>query len=216
MDTHGFGGQAGEQAKIFMNNQEIARIFNGMALYFQMQDVAFKPQAYEKVAINLETLSEDVEALYKKEGIEGLKNISGVGQGIAEKIIEYIKTGKIKEYQALQKKIPVNIKELIAVEGIGPKIVKALYQKLKIKNLQDLEKAAKAGKIRDLPHFGLKTEQNILQSIEFLQRSKGRFLLGEILPKVDEIIKQLKMSLKFKGKQLFLLVQYYPWLCFSL
>ena len=163
-----------------------------MALYFQMQDVAFKPQAYEKVAINLETLSEDVEALYKKEGIEGLKNISGVGQGIAEKIIEYIKTGKIKEYQALQKKIPVNIKELTAVEGIGPKIVKALYQKLKIKNLQDLEKAAKAGKIRDLPHFGLKTEQNILQSIEFLQRSHGRFLLGEILPKVDEIIRQLK------------------------
>jgi len=175
-----------------MLNQEIAKIFYEIAQYLEMQDVAFKPQAYEKAALNLETLSEDINEIYKKQGIEGLKKIPGVGQGMAEKIVEYIKTGKIKEHQELKKKMPVNIEELTSVEGIGPKMVRDLYKYLKIKNLKDLEMAAKAKKIRNLPHFGIKTEQNILESIEFLKRSKGRFLLGEILPYVYEIINQLK------------------------
>ena len=178
-----------------MINQEIAKIFYEIATYLEMQDIAFKPQAYEKAGLNLETLSEDVEDIYKREGLEGLKEIPGIGQSMAEKIVEYIRTGKIKEHQGLKKKMPVNIEELTSVEGIGPKMVRDLYKNLKIKNLKDLEKAAQAGKIRDLPHFGLKTEQNILEGIEFLKRSKGRFLLGEILPKVYEIIAQLK-SLK--------------------
>jgi len=175
-----------------MLNQEIAKIFYEIAQYLEMQDVAFKPQAYEKAALNLETLSEDINEIYKKQGIEGLKKIPGVGQSMAEKIVEYIKTGKIKEHQELKKKMPVNIEELTSVEGIGPKMVRDLYKYLKIKNLKDLEMAAKAKKIRNLPHFGIKTEQNILESIEFLKRSKGRFLLGEILPYVYEIINQLK------------------------
>jgi DNA polymerase (family 10) len=175
-----------------MINQEIAKIFYEIALYLEMQDIVFKPQAYEKAALNLETLSEDMEDIYKRGGIDALKEIPGIGQSMAEKIVEYLKTGKVKEHQLLKKKMPVNIEELTSVEGIGPKMVRDLYKQLKIKNLKDLEKAAKAGKIRDLPHFGLKTEQNILEGIEFLKRSKGRFLLGEILPKVYEIIVQLK------------------------
>ncbi len=175
-----------------MTNQELSKIFQNIALYFEMDDVPFKPQAYEKASINLETLSEDVKDIFKKGGREALEEIPGVGKNIADKIIEYIKTGKIKEYQALKKKIPVNIEELISVEGIGPKGVKYLYKTLKIKNLKDLERAAKAGKIRNLPNFGEKKEQNILEGIEFLKRSKGRFLLGEILPKVQEIISELK------------------------
>jgi len=175
-----------------MLNQEIAKIFYEIAQYLEMQDVAFKPQAYEKAALSLETLAQDVNEIYKKQGIEGLKEIPGIGQSMAEKIVEYIKTGKIKEYQELKKKMPVNIEELTSVEGIGPKMVRDLYKYLKIKNLKDLERAAKSGKIRNLPRFGLKTEQNILESIEFLKRSKGRFLLGEILPYVYAIINQLK------------------------
>lgn len=178
-----------------MNNQEIAKIFYEIALYLEMQDVAFKPQAYERAALNLETLSEDIEEIYKKGGLKALEEIPGIGKNMSEKIVEYLKTGKIKEHQALRKKMPVNLEELTSVEGIGPKMVRDLYKNLKIKNLQDLEKAAKAGKIRKLPNFGLKTEQNILEGIAFLKRSKGRFLLGEILPIVYEIIDKLK-SLK--------------------
>jgi len=192
-----------------MANRELAKIFNEIALYFEMDDVAFKPpargrgsskidvtrfrrQAYEKAAINLETLPEDVENIYKNGGREALEEIPGVGKNIADKIIEYIKVGKIEEYEKLKKKTPVSVDELISVEGIGPKGVSYLYKKLKIKNLKDLERAAKAGKIRNLPNFGKKKEQNILEGIEFVKRSKGRFLLGEILPKVQEIISELK------------------------
>jgi len=175
-----------------MKNREIAKIFYRIAFYLEMENVAFKPQAYEKAALILETLPEDVESVYKKGGLKALEDIPGVGESIGEKIIEYIKTGKIKEYEDFRKKIPIEIEELKSVEGIGPKMIKELYEVLKIENLADLEKAAKAGKIRNLPHLGEKTEKNILQSIEFLKRTKGRFLLGEILPVVSEIIENLK------------------------
>lgn len=175
-----------------MVNRELAKIFYEIAQYLEMEEVSFKPQAYEKAAIAMETLEEDIERIYKKGGIKALKDIPGVGESIAEKIIEYVKTGKIGEYQRLKKKIPVNLGELTNVEGLGSKKVKVLYQKLKIKNLKDLEQAAKTGKISPLFGFGPKTEKNILEGIEFLKRSKGRFLLGEILPAVKEVCEKLK------------------------
>ncbi|MEK7593520.1 MAG: helix-hairpin-helix domain-containing protein, partial [Patescibacteria group bacterium] len=179
-----------------MFNQGLSKIFHEIALYFEMEGGetpgSFKSQAYEKAALSLETLQEGADEIYKKQDIGGLKNIPGVGQGIAEKIIEYIKTGKIKEHRQLKKKIPVNIEELAAVEGIGPRKIKILYQKLKIKNLDDLEAAARAHKIAPLFGFGEKTEKNILEGIKFLKRDKGKFLLGEILPFVGEIEERLR------------------------
>ena len=178
-----------------MKNQEIAKIFSEIANYLEMEGVQFKPYAYQKAAITLETLEEDVEEIYKRGGLDALKEIPGVGESIALKIEEYLKTGKIKYYEEFKKKIPVNLEEIIAVEGMGPKKTKVLYEKLGIKNLKDLERAAKAHKIASLFGFGEKTEKNILEGITFLKRSKGRFLLGEILPRVEEIEEKLK-SLK--------------------
>ncbi|HOK35160.1 MAG TPA: DNA polymerase/3'-5' exonuclease PolX [Candidatus Pacearchaeota archaeon] len=178
-----------------MLNQELAKMFSEISLYLEMDNVPFKPQAYEKAAVALESLNEDVKDIYQKGGREAIENIPGVGKSIADKIIEYIETGKIKYYEDYKKKMPVNIEELISVEGVGPKTVKVLWEKLKIKNLEDLEKAARDHKIRELFGFDEKSEQNILQGIEFLKRDKGRFLLGEILPRAKEIENLLK-SLK--------------------
>lgn len=175
-----------------MKNQEIAKILYSLAEYLEMDGVAFKPQAYEKAAIGVESLEADMENIYKKEGLEGLKKIPGVGESIAEKIEEYLKTGKIKYYDDFKKKTPVDFGGLSAVEGLGPKKIKALYEKLGIRNLDDLESAAKSGKIRDLPGFGEKMEKNILTSIVFLKRDKGRFLLGEILPLAKEVQAKLE------------------------
>ncbi|MEK7548878.1 MAG: DNA polymerase/3'-5' exonuclease PolX [Patescibacteria group bacterium] len=177
-----------------MINQDLSKIFYKMALYLDMEGdkVPFKSIALKKVAVNLEALNEDVESIYKKGGLKALKEIPGVGEGIAFKIEEYLKTGKIKELTALKKKTPVDLEELIGIEGLGPKKIKILYQKLGIKNIKNLEKAAKIHKIAPLFGFGQKTEDNILEGIEFLKRSKGRFLLGEILPKVSEIIAEFK------------------------
>jgi len=178
-----------------MKNQEIAKIFYEIAFFLEMEGVQFKPFAYQKAAITLEGLEEDVEEIYKREGFEGLKKIPGVGESIAKKIEEYLKTGKIKYYEDYKKKYPINLEELMGIEGVGPKRIKVLYEKLRIKDLKDLEEAAKAHKIAPLFGFGEKTEKNILEAIEFAKRSKGRFLLGDILPRVKEVYEKLK-SLK--------------------
>ena len=175
-----------------MRNQEIAKIFYNIAKYLQMDGVAFKPYAYEKAGNSLEALEKDVGEIYNKGGLKALMEIPGVGKNISDHIEEYLKSGKVKVYEQLKKKLPLNIDELVRVEGMGPRKVKILYQKLGIKNLKDLEKAAKKHQIAPLFGFGQKTEDNILQGIDFLKRSKGRFLLGDIMPIVKEVFGKLK------------------------
>ncbi len=162
-----------------------------IAEFLKMDKIDFKPFAYEKAAQSLESLEEDVGEIYKKGGLKSLEEVPGVGKSIAEKIEEYLKKGRIKYLSDLKKKTPINMEEMVRVEGLGPKKIKVLYQKLDIKNVKDLEKAAKTHKIALLFGFGEKTEKNILEGIEFLKRSKGRFLLGEILPWVKEISEKL-------------------------
>ena len=157
-----------------------------------MKDIAFKPQAYERAARLIEDMEEDVEKIYQKGGVKALMEIEGVGQGLAEKIEEFIKTGKIKEYEKLKKECPVDLEALSAIEGLGPKMIKALYEKLGVRDVRDLEKAAKAHKIQQLERFGPKVEENILRGIEFAKGGHGRFLLGQILPLARKIEKRLQ------------------------
>ena len=175
-----------------MTNNEISKILYEIAEYLAMEDVAFKPRAYEKAAIVIDDLEEEVREIYKKEGLKGLEKIPTIGKGIAKVIEELLKTGKTKEHEQLKKKTPVKLSELTAVEGIGPKMIKKLYKELGVRNLKDLEKAAKTGKIRYLEDFGEKSEQNILQGIEFLKRSGNRFVLGFIMPDVRQIEERLR------------------------
>ncbi|MBL7150914.1 DNA polymerase/3'-5' exonuclease PolX [Candidatus Microgenomates bacterium] len=178
-----------------MRNQELAKIFYEIADYLKMEEVSFRSYAYQRAATTLETLEEDIGEIYQEGGKKALEKIPTIGKNIAEKIEEYLKTGKIKTYQRLKKKTPINLGEISTIEGMGPRKAKILYQKLNIRNLKNLEKAAKAHKIAPLFGFGEKTEKNILEGIKFLKRSKGRFLLGEILPKVEEVQEKLE-SLK--------------------
>lgn len=179
-------------------NQTLANIFREMSFLLEMENIPFKPRAYEKAAFSLESLSVDLDELYKKEGFNALLEIPGVGKGIAEKIEEYIKTGKIKEYLSLAKKTPVDLKELSGIEGIGPKHIKTFYQKLKIKNLKELETAAKLGKIRNIPGFGKKSEEKILKILELKLKSEKRYLLSDILPAVKRIEDKLRLANSFK------------------
>ncbi len=175
-----------------MKNLELAQIFYQMAEFIEMNEVSFQSRAYNKAARVLDSLDMDIEEIYQKEGIKGLKKIEGIGESIAKKIEEYIKTNKIKAYQRFKKQCPVDLEKLIAVEGLGARKIKVLYKELGIKNLKDLEKAAKAGKIAELEGFGQKSEQNILQAIEFVKSGQSRFLLGRALPVVRQIISRLE------------------------
>ncbi len=175
-----------------MTNSEIARILYEISEYLEMEDVAFKPRAFEKAGIIIESLEEDISEIYKKEGLKGLEKIPSIGKAISEIIEDLIRTNKSKYYERLKKKTPVKLGELTAVGEVGPKMIKKLYRDLGIKNLKDLEKAAKAGKIRNLEDFGIKSEQNILQGIEFLKKSGGRFILGFIMPDIRKIEQRIR------------------------
>ncbi len=173
-------------------NQEIAKIFYEIAILLDMKEVAFKPRAYEKAALIIETLEEDIKDIYKKGGLKALTDMPGIGQGIAERIEEYIKTGHIKDYERLKKQVPVDVSGLTSIEGLGPKSVYKLYKKLGIKTVGELEKAAKAGKLRDLDGFGEKSEQKILKGIEFAKKGQGRFVLGFVFPTIKSILERIK------------------------
>ena len=176
-----------------MVNSELAKMLYEMALLLEMKDVPFKPRAYEHVALSVEGLEEDVKDIYKKGGTKALMaGIPGVGQGIAGFIEEYIKTGRVKEYEKMKKETPVDISGLKAVEGVGPKMIKTLWQKLNVRTREDLERAARAGKIRKLEHFGKKSEEKILKGIEFLKSSGGRRILGHVLPEILTLEKMIQ------------------------
>ena len=174
------------------SNAEIARLLSNMAVFYEMEGVQFKPRAYERAAEAVETLDETVADVFARGGRKALDGIPGVGPGIAAHLEEILTTGTFEEYKRMRKRVPVAVEELNPVEGIGPKMIKVLYQQLRIKNLKDLEAAARAGKIKKIPHFGAKSEEKILKGIEFLKKSKGRFLLGSIQPTVRDMEERLR------------------------
>lgn len=175
-----------------MVNREISRILFEMAELLEMERVLFKPRAYERASESVASFDADLNDLYKKGGVKALKTVPGVGEGIALKIEEYLKTGHIKEYERLKKKLPVNISELTAIDGVGPKAIKVLWQKLRIRNAADLERAARQGKIAKLPRFGKKSEEKILKGIEFIKSAGKRFRLGDMLPYIRRLADELK------------------------
>ena len=177
-----------------MANKELAHIIYLISVYLEMEGMPFRPAAYKKAAFSIEAMEEDIDDLYRREGNKGIENIPGVGINIAQRIEEYIKTGKISYYEELKKGMPVDLEDLLSVEGIGPKSIRDLYLYRKIKSLNDLETAAKNGKLRDIPNFGLKTEINIIEAINFLKRDQGRSLIGTILPIVEMMCREMRES----------------------
>ena len=165
-----------------ISNQEIALILSTISEYLAMQDIPFKPQAYSRAAQGIADLEKSVREVYEEGGAKALRNIPGVGQSIAEHIEELLKTGKLKYFEQLKKQAPVDVAGLTAISGLGPKSIKRLYTELKVRNVADLAKAARAGKVRDLAGFGAKAEENILKGIEFLKKDGGRFNLGQVAP----------------------------------
>jgi len=174
-----------------MNNREIAKVLREMAAYYEMEDVPFRPAAYERAADSLEAAGEEASVLFKSEGRDGLKKIPGVGEGIAFHIAGLLKKGTFPEYAKFRKKYPFDLGALTSVENIGPKTAKTLYEKLSVRNLYDLEKAAVTGRISRLPHFGKKTEENILRGIALRKKVGERRLLGDVLPLANRLEAEL-------------------------
>jgi DNA polymerase (family X) len=180
------------------SNLEVAKIFREIAYILEMgvtekgeenqkSNLIFKIRSYRRAADVIENLYSEIDDIYRKESLDGLLKIPSIGKAIASKLEEYITTGKMHYYDDLTKEIPLNIGEFLNLEGIGPKTIIALYQKLGIRNISDLEKAALDGKIRNVSGFSQRREEIILKKIKFLKKGTERRLIGEIYPLVKQI-----------------------------
>ncbi|MGI0048212.1 MAG: helix-hairpin-helix domain-containing protein [Nitrososphaera sp.] len=178
-----------------MINPEVAKVMRDLGFLTEVGDddpnAQFRARAYYRAADTIASLPQDVADIYGKSGVKGLLEIPSVGKAIAAKIEEYVKTGKVRALEDMKAKVPINVDELYGLEGIGPKTIRALYDRLKIKSLADLEKAASEGRLRAVPGFTEKKEQDILKKIEFFKKGKGRRIIGEVYPLVKRIEKGL-------------------------
>jgi DNA polymerase (family 10) len=179
-----------------IKNSDVAKAMRDLGFLTEMMEedpnVQFRARAYYRAADTIASLQENVTDIYGRHGVNGLLEIPSVGKAIASKIEEYLKEGKIQHLEELKAKVPIYIDELYGIEGIGPKTIKMFYDKLQIKNLADLEKAATEGKLKTLPGFTEKKEQDIFKQIEFFKRGKGRLIIGEVYPLVKQIEKRLQ------------------------
>jgi len=179
-----------------VNKDEIAKQFYDIAELMEILDKnKFKVRAYKNAARNISSSDLDIMKLYEN---DDLKSIDGVGDSTAEKIKQYIEDGKIDYLEEIKKEVPDGLKDIFDLNGVGRKTAMKLYNKKGISNLDELEEACQNGELRHMDGFGQKTEQNILDSIEYKRKFSGRYridvaknyskqLVDYLKPHVDKI-----------------------------
>jgi DNA polymerase (family 10) len=173
-----------------MRNAEVAELLYNISELLELKgENTFKIRAYARAARAIEGISEDIDKISIE---KRLNEIPGVGEAIAEKIEEYLTTGKLGYYEDIKKEIPEELHELLKIPGVGPKSVKFLHEKLGIKSVDELEKAATEHRLRRLSHFGETKEGNILKAIGRYRQRSTRIPLGTALPLVKEIVNDLR------------------------
>jgi DNA polymerase (family 10) len=173
-----------------MNNRELADTFTLIADLLEIKgEIIYKTLAYRKAAESLTSLGRDVNQ-YWKEG--KLKEIPGVGQAIADKIDELLRTGELEFLKKLEAEVPPGLAGWLQVPGMGPKKAALIWQELGLTKLSELEQAAKNGQLRDLPGMGEKSEAQIVAGIESLARRSGRIPLGRAWPLAQELLAKLR------------------------
>ncbi len=172
-------------------NDIVAGLFEEYADRLEAGGDDYRPRSYRRAAENIREHAESVEKL-AAEGEDAIKSIEGVGDSIAGKIDEYVRTGTIERVEEAREELPVDMEALTRVEGVGPKTIGDLYRELGITDLDDLEARAQAGEIRELDGYGVKTESNILDNLEFARESGERALLGETRPVAEDVLAHLR------------------------
>ena len=175
-----------------MSNAEIAMMLRRIAflveLDFEDSQQAentrsnFKSRAYSKAADQIQNLPIDIKHLYEEKGLNGLLQIPSIGKAIATKIAEFLNTGTVDYYDKLKLRYPIQIDDFLELEGVGPKTLLQILNKVSFKNLDELQELAKNRELQVVPGFSAKKELNILKKIEMHRTGQKRFLLGDIYP----------------------------------
>jgi len=174
-----------------MTNSQIAQTILQIAEILDLLgEDRFRVIAYERAASTVRMLGEDLSGIYKHGGIKELEDIEGVGESIALKIEELLKTGKLKYLEDLKKKVPASEITFLQIPGVGPKTAVKLVKELKVKTIEQLGKKLQSKQAAK--YFQEKTRQNILRGIEILKRMGTRKLLTFAMPIAQDIVLALK------------------------
>jgi len=172
-------------------NAEVAQVLYEIGELLSIKGDRFRSRAFLMAAQRVTALTEDIRKIRERGELQG---IPGVGKSIAAIIEEFLDTGESRQLEEMRESLPQGVRDLMQLGGVGPKIAMRLNSELGIVSIDELESAVKAGKLLDLKGFGAKTEENLLKSIEEFRGRQERFLLGEILPVIDEIISHMSGS----------------------
>ncbi len=173
-----------------MKNREIADLLEEMADILEFKgENPFKISAYRKASRIIGDLTQDIEEIAEQ---GKLKEIPGIGEGMAQKIVEYLKTGKISKFEEARKGVSDELIAIMDIPGMGPKTLSMLHREKGISNLSQLEKALEDGSLRGLFGIGEKKIENIKRGIQLLKQSKGRMNLGIAFPLAKRIVEALR------------------------
>src|ERR1700736_5546893 len=174
-----------------MDNKQVARILQDTADLLQIDGAIIgRYRSYEKAAEMIAGMSESIAKL--AEDVDKLTELPGIGDRMAEHIQEILKTGDYSLRAKLLKKFPRTLLEVLTLQTLGPKKVAFLWSTFQAATVADVEKLAREGKLRDVPGFGEKTEQNILKAVEAFKKSSGRFRIDKVEPIAAEIISYIQ------------------------
>ncbi len=167
------------------DKQELARIFAEIAVLLELKgENPFKIRAYEAAARILEELDGDLESFVASGRMDATK---GIGQALGLKIREFLAEGRLKYYEELKESVPAVLFELVKIPGLGPKKALQLHERLGVNSIGELEYACRENRLVTLPGFGAKTQERILQGIDYVKRFQGQFLLADVWPLAEKI-----------------------------
>ena len=173
-----------------MDKDAVAEVLKEIGVLLELKgENPFKTRAYVNGARTLEGLTEPLETLIQE---ERLGEVKGIGKALVEKITELVETGELEYYTNLKASIPAGLIEMLDVQGMGPKKVKALHDKLGIESIEALEAACEAGQVAELDGFGKKSEEKILESIAFKRQHASHHHRHKMLIAAEPILDDLR------------------------
>ncbi len=171
-------------------NAELVAAFNRLANLLEIKgENPFKIRAYRNAARTIEGLGRSVEEMVRAG--EDLTQLPGIGKDLAQKIKDFVETGRIEKLEELEREIPAPLLELLSVEGLGPKRIRVLYENLGIKDLDQLRDAAQSGAIEKLPGFGPKIVETILKGTRLAKKEGRRFKWAVAEEYVEDLLQYL-------------------------
>src|ERR1043165_2439627 len=173
-----------------MDKDQVAELLVEIGVLLELKgENPFKSRAYANAARALESLTEPLDKLITE---NRLHEVKGIGDAIQKKILELVQTGKLAYYEDLKASFPPDLMGLLQIPGLGPRKVKALYEKLQISSIEQLEAACKESKIAPLAGFGEKTQKNILEGIQFRRSYASRHLLCDAVVASEPLLESLR------------------------